>query len=150
MSKPIDKNEQFYQNYLVAPDRDLHAIITGLGIATFRVTNEELIESIKKITWADEVEGEFSFIRNKHLHYKPDMDSGAASAGILTFRVSKTGGLSVIRQYTVMHDSDSNRTDIIPFSNEGVIAYGKMDPDDQTTSALTTLTNIIAEAFNNE
>lgn len=150
MAKELDKNEQFYEKYLTEPDRDIHAVITGLGLATFRVLNQELIDGIKKITWADEVEGEFSFIRNKHLHYKPCMDDGVASAGVLTFRASKTGGISVIRQFTVIHSLENNQIGVAPFSNECVAAYSCFDTDGPTASALPFLTNIIAGAFNND
>ena len=149
MARELDKNELFYEKYLTEPVHDTRGVVTGLGLATFPVLNQELIDGIKKATDADVVEGEFSFVRNKLLHYKPCMDSGAASAGILTFRVCKADGISKIQQCSVTHNHTDNKVYITSFNNDGIVLPGSgFDADHHTTPALTSLANIIAEAFN--
>lgn len=118
MNNQIDKNQIFYDTYLGEPDRHTPAIVTGLGVASFTVTNEKLLNQIKQVAEVDEVEGEFAFIRNKHLHYKLSNDSEGVGHGVLTVRACKSGGNSVINQFIVVPDYTYALYRMIPFDSD--------------------------------
>ena len=131
MNKQIDKNELFYKTYLGTSDSPFQAIVTGLGLATIRVVNEKLLDKIKQIAKMDEVEGEFSFIRNTHLHYKLSNHFGVFSHGVLTFRACKTGGISRIEQFIVEVDGIGDVYRIKPFCKPNIFSMVGQKPTNE-------------------
>lgn len=147
MAKELDKNEQFYEKYLTEPDRDIHAVITGLGLATFRVTNSKLLERLKVLCETEEVEAEFSFIRNKHLHYKPAYLSGVFSDGILTVRTLQSNGFSFIAQFIVHHTVFSNTVTFTSFGHDSPWLTVDISEDVDTNTTLETMALALAHLF---
>ena len=79
---------KFYTDVLEDKDTDRHSVVSMMGLASFRVTNSYFLTSLKETFGTDAVEAEFSYVRNKHLHYKPTFSEDRSfGSGLLTVRV---------------------------------------------------------------
>lgn len=146
--KKVDKNQLFYETYLLAPERGGPIpTTTGLGTATFRVSNDELLEAVKRFAIIDEIEGEFSYIRDQNLHYKVRSHFGFVSEGLLTFRGCKTGEYSRIAQFVVKHDIFREEVTIKPLNDLDLGTRIALGDEALHPQGLRTLINNIAYSF---
>ena len=67
--------EKFFDKHLYDPVIGKHTVISGMGLATLTVTNSNFIGFIREYFKNKyEVQAEFSYFRNKFLHYSPTVD----------------------------------------------------------------------------
>lgn len=147
-TKKVDKNQLFYETYLAAPDRQGPVpVVTGLGITSFQVMNVELLEYVKRLAIIDEIEGEFSYIRDQNLHYNVKWTFGVVSDGLLTFRGCKTDEYSRIVQFVVERDLLRKEMIIKPLNNLDLGARVSLDDASLRAQGLSILINTIAYSF---
>ena len=79
--------EKFFDKFLHESGYSKHSVVSGLGVASFIVSNNFFIEYLRKKLKTEDIQAEFSFIRNKFLHYKPIVDEDTSfGVGILYIR----------------------------------------------------------------
>lgn len=96
----------FYETFLKEKEASTHAVISGLGLASVRVSNQDFLDllleqvkqknpSLKKEELT--IEGEYAYIRNRFLHYKPFIQNNVIGCGLLTLRIG-----DYILQYNIV------------------------------------------------
>ncbi len=102
----MDQNELFFKTFLSEPSTPMQGATTALGIASFRVSNESFIECIKlgleaRHIHVDRVEAEFSYLRNRFLHYTPvPTNDNVLSVGTLSICID-----GLLLQFRLEHDT---------------------------------------------
>lgn len=96
MKNHTDAFDLLFETYFKNKNENVVRITSTIGIAIARVLNTILLETIKKEFDNSTLEMEFSYIRDKHLSFKPVKPNFAISTGILYVRIQ-----GVILQYVV-------------------------------------------------
>ncbi len=80
-------NSYFFETFLKDPTASVHSVSSALGVSSFRVTNQKFLKLLEEKFETNEVEAEFSFVRNSFLHYEPELNFGVYSVATLLVRV---------------------------------------------------------------
>ncbi len=89
-------NSHFFETFLKGPTAPVHSVSSALGVSSFRVTNQKFLKLLEEKFETNEVEAEFSFVRNSFLHYEPKLNFGVYSVATLLVRAKNQVFLIVV------------------------------------------------------
>jgi hypothetical protein len=68
-------------------DGHVQGHMSSLGLATYKINDQEFLDLLKKKIGCEVIEMEISFFRNRFLHYKPSPETLKRSSAIFLIRV---------------------------------------------------------------
>lgn len=137
-----DPNYQIYESCFKATWAASHSVTTGLGVTTFRITNDELLQKLREhldLPELVQLEGEFSFVANRNLSWVPQLrEDNTITDATITICVDG-------RVYQLLMHRFNRRLCIKMFCGQDSLSLTKSDGDDPSPESVALTISVLVK-----